>query len=83
MAIPVAPLTTNGKIAIIPRNKAPTNVILVKILLKKPAVFGPGRIPGTKPPVSDAGTYTFAIATAKPGTIEWISNIATVSFEFE
>ena len=38
-------------------------------------------IPSDKPPVSEPGTYTFAIAAMEPGTLELISNIATVSFE--
>lgn len=38
-------------------------------------------IPNIMNPISEAGTYTFAIATTKPGTLEFISNIITVSFE--
>jgi outer membrane protein assembly factor BamB len=35
-------------------------------------------IPQDKPPIKEAGFYTFAVAAAKPGTLEWVSNIATV-----
>ena len=40
-------------------------------------------IPDSSPSISESGTYIFAIAAAKPGTIDWISNIATVSFMVE
>jgi hypothetical protein len=36
-------------------------------------------IPNTTPPVSAAGQYTFAIGTTKPGTLDFVSNIATVN----
>ncbi|MBU1626830.1 hypothetical protein KKB18_05615 [bacterium] len=35
------------------------------------------------PPISASGTYTFAIAATEPGTLNFISNIATVSFTVE
>jgi hypothetical protein len=38
-------------------------------------------IPSNKPPIIDAGIYTFGIAATEPGTMNFISNIATVSFE--
>jgi parallel beta-helix repeat protein/predicted outer membrane repeat protein len=38
------------------------------------------KIPSQKPPISDAVTYTFAIGATKPGTLDFISNIATTSF---
>ena len=37
-------------------------------------------IPSTKPPVDKAGRYFFYIAALKPGTIDFISNIATADF---
>ncbi len=37
-------------------------------------------IPNTNPPISQAGNYTFAMATAFPGTLNFNSNIATASF---
>ncbi|MBU1626831.1 hypothetical protein KKB18_05620 [bacterium] len=40
-------------------------------------------IPNSKPPVEDYGIYTFAIGAAEPGTANFISNIATVSFNVE
>jgi predicted outer membrane repeat protein len=36
-------------------------------------------LPSTKPPISKAGTYTFYMAALKPGTVDFISNIATAS----
>jgi len=38
-------------------------------------------IPSEELPTADAGEYTFAIAATEPGTLNFISNIATVSFE--
>ncbi|MCP4651115.1 MAG: hypothetical protein GY853_13700, partial [PVC group bacterium] len=40
----------------------------------------PITIPSLNPPIADNGTYTLAIAAAKPGTLEFLSNIATASF---
>ena len=40
-------------------------------------------IPGVKPPIDNQGIYTFAIAVIKSGTVDFISNIASVSFELE
>ena len=40
----------------------------------------PISIPGTPPPVGMPGTYTFAIAAVDPGSLNFVSNIATVSF---
>jgi hypothetical protein len=37
-------------------------------------------IPNTLPPISDVGIYTFAIGATQPGTLNFVSNIATVSF---
>jgi len=38
-------------------------------------------LPNTTPPVSGAGLYTFAIGATIPGTLDFISNIPTVSFD--
>jgi M6 family metalloprotease-like protein len=40
-------------------------------------------LPSQKPPIGSTGTYIFAIAAAKPGTLEFISNIATASFSVQ
>ena len=40
-------------------------------------------IPTEKPPISYLGTYTFAIVAAKHDTMDFISNISTVSFTIE
>jgi hypothetical protein len=40
----------------------------------------PIAIPGTPQPVGMPGTYTFAIAAVTPGSLNFISNIATASF---
>ncbi|MBU1628297.1 hypothetical protein KKB18_13090 [bacterium] len=37
-------------------------------------------LPSTTPPVDKPGTYTFYLAALKPGTVDFISNIATTSF---
>jgi predicted outer membrane repeat protein len=38
-------------------------------------------LPSQKPPISSKGNYAFAIAAAEPNTLNFISNIATASFE--
>ena len=38
-------------------------------------------IPSEKPPVDEPGTYTFYLAALKPGTLDFISNIASTSFD--
>jgi len=48
--IPVIFETNTGIMAIRPKNKAPTVVILYKIPCKYSFVATPGRIPGIKPP---------------------------------
>ena len=40
-------------------------------------------IPSDKPPICMQGTYIFAIVATKPGTVDFISNLSTVSFEVE
>jgi hypothetical protein len=40
-------------------------------------------LPSNKPPIKEAGTYTFAILAAKTGTTIPISNLSTVSFQDE
>jgi len=40
-------------------------------------------LPSTLPPVNAEGIYTFAMACAQPGTVNFISNIATFSFTYE
>ena len=40
-------------------------------------------IPNDTPPISDPGTYTFAIGATDPGTFDFISNIPTVSFDVQ
>jgi hypothetical protein len=40
-------------------------------------------LPSEKPPIKEAGTYTFAILAAKAGTMTPISNLSTVSFKVE
>ncbi|MBU1628225.1 DUF1565 domain-containing protein [bacterium] len=40
-------------------------------------------IPSEMPPISKGGTYTFYIAATKPGTVDFISNIATAGFDVE
>jgi len=53
----------------LPANLSITNAPLLPIV-----------IPGTPPPVGMPGTYTFAIAAVDPGSLNFVSNIATVSF---
>jgi hypothetical protein len=40
-------------------------------------------IPSAKPLVTNHGTYTFYLAALKPGTTDFISNVATVSFDVQ
>jgi len=40
-------------------------------------------IPATRPPIGERGVYTFAIGATKPGTANFISNIAVVSYKVE
>ena len=40
-------------------------------------------IPSGAPPISSSGMYLFAIGGSEPGTLEFISNIATKSFSVE
>jgi len=40
-------------------------------------------IPATNPPINAPGNYTFAIGATNPGTMDFISNIATVFFPVE
>jgi len=40
-------------------------------------------LPSNRPPITQHGRYTFAIAAAKPGTADMISDVATVSFMYE
>jgi parallel beta-helix repeat protein/predicted outer membrane repeat protein len=40
-------------------------------------------IPSQKPPLSSAGSYVFAIGASKPGTFDFISNIATAGFKIQ
>ena len=61
MSIPVPPIAKlatpivfwkkEGRIAISPKNSAPTKVILFKTFLRYFIVWVPGRIPGIKPPL--------------------------------
>jgi len=54
----------------IPANLSLDNIQLLELSL-----------PNLKPLVSDPGTYTFAVGATKPGTINFVSNISTVSFK--
>jgi outer membrane protein assembly factor BamB len=38
-------------------------------------------IPSSKPPIGASGSYTFAIGATEPNTLNFLSNIATISFE--
>jgi len=38
-------------------------------------------LPDTNPPVDDPGWYTFYITALKPGTVDFISNIASTAFQ--
>ncbi|MBU1627630.1 hypothetical protein KKB18_09710 [bacterium] len=40
-------------------------------------------IPNEKPPIEKSGTYTFAFVAFVPGTIDFISNLSTISFDVE
>jgi hypothetical protein len=40
-------------------------------------------LPSMKPPISKAGTYTFYLAALKPGTVDFISNVAMASFDMQ
>ena len=40
-------------------------------------------LPTSQPPIGITGTYTFAIASFKTGTADFVSNLATVSFQVE
>jgi len=51
------------------------------IIENSPIMFFP--IPCSKPPIGYMGTYTFAIGAAEPGTLNFVSNIAAVSFEIK
>ncbi|MBU1651627.1 M6 family metalloprotease domain-containing protein, partial [bacterium] len=55
----------------------PTNISI------KDAVLLGMTIPSFSPPVGAPGMYTFAFAAAKPGTADFISNIATVNFNVQ
>jgi hypothetical protein len=62
--------------AVITNFRLPANFVLFDIPILSIT------IPCIKPPIRDAaGTYAFAIGAAKPGTAEFISNIAIASFE--
>ena len=40
-------------------------------------------LPSTTPPVEKSGKYTFYLAAMKPGTVDFISNIASCGFTFQ
>jgi len=63
--------------ALISNFMLPANFVLEKTALLNI------KIPSSNPPINDSAFYTFAIAASKAGSVDFISNIATVSFKVE
>ena len=40
-------------------------------------------VPCVRPPIGYMGTYTFAVGAFEPGTLNFLSNLATASFMVE
>jgi len=57
-----------------------TNFTLPANTMLKDAKILTLALPSMNPPVNSPGTYTFAIAATQPGTMDFVSNIATISF---
>jgi hypothetical protein len=57
-----------------------TNFTLPANITLTDAVLMNITVPSQKPPVSNKGTYAFAIGASTPGTFDFISNIASVGF---